>query len=119
MAQLPQGVEITADITPAFADILTPEALAFVARLHRQFESRRRELMAARDIRQSELDAGRLRDEGRRARGARVHFEHVDHAVLDGELDVHQADDVERKRHASRLPADLVLQLPAQAARRQ
>ena len=62
MAQLPQGVEITADITPAFADILTPEALAFVARLHRQFESRRRELMAARDIRQSELDAGRLPD---------------------------------------------------------
>ncbi|WP_027823554.1 malate synthase A [Laribacter hongkongensis] len=62
MAQLPQGVEITADITPAFADILTPEALAFVARLHRQFEGRRRELMAARDSRQAELDAGRLPD---------------------------------------------------------
>ena len=62
MAQLPQGVEITADITPAFADILTPEALAFIARLHRQFEGRRRELMAARDSRQAELDAGRLPD---------------------------------------------------------
>ncbi|ASJ23471.1 malate synthase A [Laribacter hongkongensis] len=62
MTQLPQGVEITADITPAFADILTPEALAFVARLHRQFEGRRRELMAARDSRQAELDAGRLPD---------------------------------------------------------
>ncbi|MCG9055257.1 malate synthase A [Laribacter hongkongensis] len=62
MAQLPQGVEITADITPAFAGILTPEALAFVARLHRQFEGRRRELMAARDSRQAELDAGRLPD---------------------------------------------------------
>ena len=62
MAQLPQGVEITADITPAFADILTSEALAFVARLHRQFEGRRRELMAARDSRQAELDAGRLPD---------------------------------------------------------
>ncbi|MEN6080692.1 malate synthase A [Chromobacterium piscinae] len=59
---LPQGVEILADITPAYAEILTPEALAFVAKLHRRFEPRRRERIAARAARQAELDAGKLPD---------------------------------------------------------
>ncbi|MEE9929343.1 malate synthase A [Microvirgula aerodenitrificans] len=62
MSQLPAGVEVLAEITPAYAEILTPEALAFIASLHRQFEGRRRELMAARDVRQKELDAGKLPD---------------------------------------------------------
>ncbi len=43
---LPEGVQITGEITPEFAAILTPEALALVASLHREFESRRRELLA-------------------------------------------------------------------------
>ena len=47
-ATLPAGVEITAPITPDYAPILTPEALAFVAKLHRQFEGRRQELLARR-----------------------------------------------------------------------
>lgn len=59
---LPQGVEILAPLTPAFEEILTTEALAFVAKLHRQFEARRRELIAARVVRQAELDAGKLPD---------------------------------------------------------
>ncbi|MBX9345551.1 malate synthase A [Chromobacterium vaccinii] len=59
---LPQGVEILADITPAYAEILTPEALAFVAKLHRRFEPTRRERIAARAARQAELDAGKLPD---------------------------------------------------------
>ncbi|BBF86632.1 malate synthase [Aquitalea magnusonii] len=59
---LPQGVEILAPLTPAFEEILTTEALAFVAKLHRQFEGRRRELIAARVVRQAELDAGKLPD---------------------------------------------------------
>ena len=41
-------------------EILTPEALAFVAKLARTFEPRRRELLAARARRQAEFDAGRL-----------------------------------------------------------
>src|SRR4029434_7200317 len=40
--------------------ILTPQALDFVAKLSRQFEGRRRELMAARARRQVEFDAGKL-----------------------------------------------------------
>lgn len=59
---LPQGVEVLADITPAYAEILTPEALAFVAKLHRRFEPTRRERIAARAARQAELDAGKLPD---------------------------------------------------------
>ena len=31
----PDGIEITAPVTPEFAEILTPEALAFVAKLER------------------------------------------------------------------------------------
>ncbi|WP_148714656.1 malate synthase A [Chitinolyticbacter meiyuanensis] len=62
MSTLPAGVQLHAEITPAFAEILTPDALAFVARLHRCFNSRRQELLAARVLRQAELDAGKLPD---------------------------------------------------------
>jgi malate synthase len=43
-------------------DILTPEALAFVAGLHRRFDARRQELLAARAERQQAFDAGALPD---------------------------------------------------------
>src|SRR6266851_3410941 len=39
-------------------EVLTPEALAFVARLQRQFGERRLELLSKRDERQARLDAG-------------------------------------------------------------
>jgi malate synthase len=47
---------------PAGVEILTPEALAFVAALHRQFEGRRQSLLAARVTRQKAFDAGKLPD---------------------------------------------------------
>jgi malate synthase len=49
-------------ITPQFAEILTPEALEFIALLHRKFERRRQELLAKRAARQKEFDAGKLPD---------------------------------------------------------
>ena len=49
-------------MTPAFAQILTPEALELVARLHRRFDARRRELLARRAQRQKQFDAGTLPD---------------------------------------------------------
>ncbi|HYI85756.1 MAG TPA: malate synthase A, partial [Burkholderiales bacterium] len=61
-APLPQGVAVSAAITAAFAEILSPEALGFVAKLHRKFESRRQELLAARAARQKEFDQGKLPD---------------------------------------------------------
>lgn len=59
---LPQGMEIKAEILPAYEDILTPEALALVARLHRAFEPRRQQLLAARAERAKRLDAGERPD---------------------------------------------------------
>ena len=59
---LPQGVTISGRITPEFAQILTPEAIEFVAMLHRQFDTRRQELLARRAARQKEFDAGKLPD---------------------------------------------------------
>jgi len=52
------GIEITAPVPPEFAEILTPEALAFVAKLHREFDERRRQLLARRAERQKAFDAG-------------------------------------------------------------
>ncbi|MFC4161360.1 malate synthase A [Chitinimonas lacunae] len=60
--QYAPGIVIHADVTPEFARILTPEALAFVATLHRTFEGRRQELLGRRALRQAELDAGKLPD---------------------------------------------------------
>jgi len=56
----PEGVQITGQITPEYAEILTFEALSFLAKLHRSFEARRRELLDRRVARQKELDAGKL-----------------------------------------------------------
>ncbi|MGH2356435.1 MAG: malate synthase A [Candidatus Limnocylindria bacterium] len=58
---LPPGVEIVSAIDHS-GDVLTPDALAFVADLHRSFNSRRQELLAARRKRQAAFDAGELPD---------------------------------------------------------
>jgi malate synthase len=56
------GVVLRAPATGADERILTPDALAFVAELHRLFDGTRRELLAARAERQVRLDAGELPD---------------------------------------------------------
>ncbi|MCW5576579.1 MAG: malate synthase A [Burkholderiales bacterium] len=63
MAQpLPEGITLTGASGAGYASILTPEALAFVAGLARQFEARRRKLMQQRVSRQAAFDAGVLPD---------------------------------------------------------
>ena len=57
---LPDGLAISGNITPAFATIVTPEALAFFIKLARKFEPTRQTLLAARVARQKEFDAGML-----------------------------------------------------------
>jgi malate synthase len=54
------GIEITGRITPEYAQILTPEAVAFAAKLQRAFGDRRAKLLARRAQRQADLDAGKL-----------------------------------------------------------
>ena len=56
------GLVIHGPITPDFAEILTPEACAFLAGLFRKFEPRRQELLAARVARQERINAGELPD---------------------------------------------------------
>ncbi|WP_256080982.1 malate synthase A [Massilia sp. YIM B04103] len=55
---LPAGMEITGAIQPGYERVLTPEALALVAKLSRAFEPRRQELLAARVARAKRLDEG-------------------------------------------------------------
>jgi len=56
------GIEILAPVTPEFAPILTPEAVAFVAKLHRACNARRLELLERRRVRQAAIDGGKLPD---------------------------------------------------------
>ena len=58
----PERVKVTGAFSPAFAAILTPSALAFVAELHRRFDPTRRELLARRAERQADFAAGKLPD---------------------------------------------------------
>lgn len=60
--QLPTGMTINAPILPGFDEILTPEALSFVAKLSREFEARRQELLVKRQQRATRLSAGELPD---------------------------------------------------------
>ena len=59
---LPAGMAINAPILPGFQTVLTTPALALVAKLHRAFEPRRKELLAARVERAKRLDAGERPD---------------------------------------------------------
>ena len=68
------NVAITAPVHDRFDEILTDDALAFLARLHHEFEPRRRELLEARDRRYAEL-----------ANGGTLHF-------LDETKDVREGD---------------------------
>jgi malate synthase len=62
MSNYPKGMEIHAEVTPDFATVLTPDALAFVAKLHHAFEPRRQELLKIREDRTKRLDAGEIPD---------------------------------------------------------
>ncbi len=59
---LPQGVTIQAPVKPGFEKVLTHDALALVARLHRSFNPRRLELLTRRVERARRLDAGEKPD---------------------------------------------------------
>ena len=88
---LPQGVSISGRITPEFAQILTPEALALIADLHRQFGPRRQQLLAQRAARQSEFNAGALPDfltETRKIRESEWHIAPQPKDLLDRRVEI-------------------------------
>src|SRR3954454_2015488 len=53
-----EGVEVRAEAPERAEEVLTADALALLAALHREFDGRRRQLLARRAERQEELDAG-------------------------------------------------------------
>ena len=59
-ARATERVQVVGGQLPASERVLTEDALAFVARLHREFNPTREALLAARVERQRELDAGAL-----------------------------------------------------------
>ncbi len=61
-SKIPEGVQILGEMTPAFAEILTPDALAFVAKFQRAFGNRREECLQNRQARQTALDRGEALD---------------------------------------------------------
>ena len=58
----PDGVEIKGPMDAQAAEILTPEAMWFLAKLSREFDPIRRGLLARRAERQKEIDAGVMPD---------------------------------------------------------
>ncbi len=59
---LPEGVVVSGAIGPRFDEILSHDALAFVADLHRRFNETRKRLLALRTERQKRFDAGETPD---------------------------------------------------------
>ena len=57
-----EDISINAPLQAGYERILTPDALSLLARLHREFEPRRRQLLAARAARAQRLDAGERPD---------------------------------------------------------
>jgi len=62
MAKLPKGMTITGKSKPGYARVLSPEALTFLATLHRAFEAERQKLLARRVERAKAFDKGALPD---------------------------------------------------------
>ncbi|HYH43646.1 MAG TPA: malate synthase A [Burkholderiales bacterium] len=62
ITRLPDAVQILGEVPASYAEILSAPALDFVAKLARQFERRRRELLQHRAERQKAFDAGKLPD---------------------------------------------------------
>src|SRR4028118_35884 len=57
-----EGIEITKEIPDEYREILSPEAVAFVARLAREFTPRVEERLQARQDRQERINAGEMPD---------------------------------------------------------
>ncbi|RWA04125.1 hypothetical protein EKO27_g10980 [Xylaria grammica] len=57
-----RGVSVSGVVRPEHKKILTPEALAFLALLHRSFNVTRKKLLERRVLRQAEIDRGALPD---------------------------------------------------------
>ncbi|HXG32096.1 MAG TPA: malate synthase A [Bryobacteraceae bacterium] len=86
-----EGIRVLGPVDEAAAEILSPEALGFVAALSRRFERTRRELLAARAERQQRLDAGELPDflpQTKEIREAEWTVAPIPHDLLDRRVEI-------------------------------
>jgi len=103
----PEGVAVPAPVTPVFAEILTPEALAFIATLQREFGARREQLLRRRNERQAEFDAGTLPDflpDTAAVRAAEWTIDTLPHELQDRRVEI--TGPVERKMIINALNSD-------------
>src|SRR5688572_717510 len=85
------GVEIRGERRPEWDVVLTPEALQFVASLHREFNARREELLARRERVKRDLDSGTLPDflrETRKIREAEWTVAPIPRDLLDRRVEI-------------------------------
>ena len=54
------GIQIIGELLPGYEKILSSEALSFIEQLEKKFGTRRKELLAKRQIKQKEIDRGKL-----------------------------------------------------------
>jgi len=93
-----EGIVITRPVSPVDAEILTPEALRFVAGLARRFTARRDQLLKLRAIRQKEIDSGHFPDflsETAEIRSADWKVAPIPHDLMDRRVEI--TGPVERK----------------------
>jgi malate synthase len=57
---LPSGVEVRGALPESASQVLSPEAVGFIAKLQREFNGQRETLLERRRVRQAEFDSGRL-----------------------------------------------------------
>ncbi len=57
-----EGIEVASPTSEEFSEILTPEAVSFVAKLSREFRGRVDEILQAREERQQRINAGEMPD---------------------------------------------------------
>ena len=91
MPEYPEGITFSTPLSLRHAEILTPEAIAFLASLHRTFNARRLELLAARETRQVRLDAGEKPDflpETKHIRDADWHIAPLPADLLDRRVEI-------------------------------
>src|SRR5579862_7937706 len=83
----PSGVVLTGGTRPGYEEILTEDAIAFVADLVREFRPRVRELLAARAARQVRLDAAAQGANGADGKGiaAELDFLPATKSIRDGD----------------------------------
>ena len=98
-----QQVQLKHKVEGRMGEVLTPQALGFVARLQREFGERRQELLRLRDERQTRIEAGEMPhfligtieqiEEDLQTRRERYGFSHV---IVPGEVAEQLAPVVER-----------------------